>query len=105
MYTSLRDYDRAIADLDAAIKLDAKYFQAFNQRGKVYALKGNHNRAITDFTEAIRFNAKYVEAHNNRGLSYKALGRKAEAIADFRKAQSIDPSDQVSREQLRLLGA
>ena len=32
------------------------------------------------------------------------LGRRAEAIADFRKAQSIDPADQVSKQQLRVLG-
>ena len=43
-------------------------------------------------------------AYDNRGLAYKATGRKAEAIADFRKAQSIDPTDQVSRNELRKLG-
>jgi hypothetical protein len=31
-------------------------------------------------------------------------GRRAEAIADFRKAQSIDPADQVSKQQLRVRG-
>jgi Flp pilus assembly protein TadD len=66
--------------------------------------KRDYTRAIADFTEAIRFDAKYVEAYNNRGLAYKATGRKAEAIADFRKAQSLDPADKVSKEQLRALG-
>jgi len=28
----------------------------------------------------------------------------AEAVADFRKAQSIDSTDRVSRQQLRVLG-
>jgi hypothetical protein len=32
------------------------------------------------------------------------LGRRAEAIADFRKAQSIDPDDRVSKQQLRVFG-
>ena len=73
---------------------------------RCFASKGDHNRAIADYTEAIRFEpGSTSDAYNNRGISYKALGRRAEAIADFRKAQSIDPADQVSREQLRGLGA
>ena len=88
-----------------AIKINPKYFEALNWRGKAYAAKRDYNRAIADYTEAIRFDQIYVDAYNNRGLAYKAQGRKAEAIADFRKAQSIDPSDKVSRDQLRSLGA
>jgi hypothetical protein len=37
-------------------------------------------------------------------LTYEAPDRRAEAIADFRKAQSIDSADQVSKQQLRMLG-
>jgi Flp pilus assembly protein TadD len=66
--------------------------------------KGDSNRAITDFTQAIQFDPSYVEAYNNRGLSHEVLGRRTEAIADFRKAQSIDPADPVSKQQLRVLG-
>jgi len=32
------------------------------------------------------------------------IGPPREAIADFRKAQSIDSADQVSKQQLRMLG-
>jgi Flp pilus assembly protein TadD len=73
-------------------------------RGSALAAKGDHKRAVTDFDEAIKLNPLYVEAHNNRGLAYKALGRKAEAIADFRKSQSIDPTDQTSKDELKRLG-
>ena len=83
----------------------AKDFASFNSRGRTYALKGDGNRAIADYSESIKLNPLYVEAYDNRGLAYKAAGRKAEAIADFRKAQSLDPSDQTSREQLKQLGA
>jgi tetratricopeptide (TPR) repeat protein len=53
----------------------------------------------------VKLDALYVEAYDNRGLAYKAQGKKAEAIADFKKAQSLDPQDQTSREQLKALGA
>jgi len=32
------------------------------------------------------------------------IGRHTDAIADFRKAQSIDPADEVSTKVLRMLG-
>ena len=60
--------------------------------------------APSSLYQAIQFDPSYVEAYNNRGLSYEVLGRRAEAIADFRKAQSIDPADPVSKQQLRVLG-
>jgi Flp pilus assembly protein TadD len=69
-----------------------------------YVAKGDSNQAVVDFTQAIQFGPSYVEAYNNRGLSNEVLGRRAEAIADFRKAQSIDPADRVSKQQLRVLG-
>jgi hypothetical protein len=45
-----------------------------------------------------------VEAYSNRGLSCEVMGRRTDAIADFRKAQSIEPADLVSKQQLRVLG-
>jgi Tfp pilus assembly protein PilF len=73
-------------------------------RGKFWVAKGDSNRAVADFTQALQFDPSYVEAYNNRGLSHEVLGHRTETIADFRKAQSIDPTDLVSKQQLRVLG-
>lgn len=48
--------------------------------------------------------AERVEAYKNRGLSHEVLGHRAETLADFRKVQSIDQTDRVSKQQLRVLG-
>ena len=63
--------------------MNPKYFVAYNDRGKAYALKRDYNRAIADFSEAIKFDPIYVEAHNNRGMAYKALGRESEGPCQF----------------------
>ena len=48
------DYDRAIADFDQAIRLDAKNANAFYNRGIAYHEKHDYDRAIADFDQAIK---------------------------------------------------
>ena len=49
-YANKGDYDRAIADFSAAIRLDPKYDPAFNNRGAAYLAKGENDRAFADFS-------------------------------------------------------
>lgn len=53
-YFEMREYDRAIADLDEAIRLDPKLAAAYNNRGLVYHRKGDHSRGIEDINESVR---------------------------------------------------
>jgi tetratricopeptide (TPR) repeat protein len=63
-----------------------------------------HNKADCGATGRRDVNPKDFNAFNSRGKAYEVPGRRAEAIADFRKAQSIDPADPLSKQQLRVLG-
>jgi clan AA aspartic protease (TIGR02281 family) len=103
LYRNQGNLDLAIADFDQAIAINPKYFRAFNLRGLIYAARGDHNRAVSEYTEAIKLDAVYVEAYVNRGLAYEALGLTANAASDFRRAQSIDPSDRVSKARLTVI--
>ena len=62
--------DRAIEDLDQAIRLDPNLAEAFNNRGTAYGGKGLYVHAIEDLDQAIRLNPNYAMAFNNRGLAY-----------------------------------
>ena len=53
-----RDYDRAIADFDQAIKLDPNCAVAYHDRGLAYRDKGDNDRAIADFDQAIKLDPK-----------------------------------------------
>jgi len=99
-YRNQGNLDLAMADFDRAIEINPGYFQGYNYRGLVYAARGDHNQAVLEYAEAIKLAPAYVEAYVNRGLAYRALGLTANANSDFRLAQSIDPSDQVSKSQL-----
>ena len=63
-YGAKGEYDRAIADLDQAIRLKPDYNQAFRDRGRVYHIKGEYDRAIADFNQAIRLRPDYARAFN-----------------------------------------
>ncbi len=85
------EYERAIQDLDEAIRLDPQYAFAYNNRGIAYRLLGQYNRAIQDYDEAIRLDPQYADAYYNRGVAYYNLGQYERAIQDWDEAIRLDP--------------
>jgi tetratricopeptide (TPR) repeat protein len=57
--------DRAIADLNEAIRLDAKDGLAFNNRGAAHTKKGDYAHARADLEQAIRLSPELPHAHKN----------------------------------------
>jgi len=84
-------FDRAIDDLDQAIRLDPGFPDAFNFRGVAWVGKGQPERAIADFDKAIQLDANYAIAIYNRGLAAQNLGRTAEATKYFEQAKQVGP--------------
>ncbi|MFN3658103.1 MAG: tetratricopeptide repeat protein [Pseudolabrys sp.] len=68
-------YDRAIADLDEALRLDPKYFYAYLNRGDAYRKKRDFTKAEADYRKALEIKPNESEA--TKGLK-KAQGRLAD---------------------------
>jgi len=85
------DWDGAMADYNEAIRLDPRYYAAYDNRGNVKCQKGDLNGAMADIDQAIRLNPKNALAYNNRGRVKEAKGDLGGAIADFSQAISLNP--------------
>jgi tetratricopeptide (TPR) repeat protein len=94
-YFETQDYDRALADYNAAIRLDPEFAAATYNRGNAYRAKGDNDRAIIDYNEALRIRPD-SRAYFNRGSAYRAKGDHDRAIADYNEAIRLDPNYALS---------
>ena len=92
-YLALKQYRRAIADYDRAIKLEPNEAIPLNNRGDAYYQIGEGDRAMDDFNAAIKLDPNYVDALNNRGLAYVGRGAYDLAIKDFDQVLKLNPND------------
>jgi tetratricopeptide (TPR) repeat protein len=86
-----RDYDRAIADFDAALKIDPENLHAHLNRATARDCKKDYDGALADANEALRLDPHSAVAYNNRGHAWYGKGEHEKAIADYDKAIQLDP--------------
>ena len=58
VYESLKDYDKAIADMSAAISLEPTYEFYFKDRGDLYFAAGKYAEALADYNKAKQMDPK-----------------------------------------------
>jgi tetratricopeptide (TPR) repeat protein len=80
------DYDRAIADFNAALSINPKSDVSLNNRGYTFMMKKDFDRAVSDFDQSIAVNPKSVLAYLNRGNTYAIKRDKNRACADWTRA-------------------
>ncbi len=90
-YEIKKEFDKAIADHDEAIKVDSRNWVAYNNRGNAYAGKREYDKAIADYDQAIKLNPKYAEAYYNRGLAKRNKGDATAGDADIAQAKELQP--------------
>jgi len=91
-YDEKGDRERAMADYSAAIRLDPKDFDAYNNRCWDRAITGRElHKALADCNKSLRISPKFHLALDSRGFVYLRLGRLDKAIADFDAALKIEP--------------
>src|SRR5215831_677796 len=65
-----RDYDRAVAAFNEALRLDPQHALAYWGRGSAHARRGDYARAVADYGEALRLGATDAQVYYGRGNAY-----------------------------------
>ncbi len=97
---SHRDYGKAIAEFDRAIRLEPGYAEAYRGRGYAYFNAGKNARAIEDYSQAIRLDLK-TSLHGPspyllRGFSWVYERKYEKAIEDYSRAIDLEPKNAVA---------
>lgn len=78
--------DKAIADLNEALRLNPKNAYAYSNRAQAYFMykKDEMTQAIADYTEALRLNPdpSFNNLYFNRARAYSSIGNFSKAMAD-----------------------
>jgi tetratricopeptide (TPR) repeat protein len=78
-------YDSAIADYDAALRLDPSLADVFNTRGELWRRKGDRPKALADFGAALKLNPDHAAARANHKSLAQELERVGALIAVYGK--------------------
>ena len=73
----MKQHEKAVEDINEAIRLDPQDASAYTGRGGLYLRTGEYERAVLDH-ETIRINPQYPLAYVNRALAYTYLGKDEE---------------------------
>ena len=85
-----KEYDRALADYDACIRINPTS-TSYNNRGVLWNIKKDHEKAIADLSEALKLDPKSVIARVNRGNAYRDRKDYDNALSDYDEATRLEP--------------
>ena len=87
----------ALAEYDAALRLDPGLWEAWYGRGDLLERGGRDDEAIASFRSAIAENPTFVAAHLRLGDALRRTDRLEEALAHYRRVLALHPADSGAR--------
>jgi tetratricopeptide (TPR) repeat protein len=92
LWKDRKEYDKALADYDQAIRLEPAVAVHLHNRGVMWAVRGQHDKALADYDKALALKPDYMLAYRLRGQSYHALKDYEKALSDFDTAVELSPN-------------
>ena len=94
-YFDQKEHERALEDLDTAIKVNPYYTPAYFLRGQIFARKKLFTKAIADFNSVIDQDATVANAYYQRALAHQESRDHRQALKDFDRALALEPRNAV----------
>jgi tetratricopeptide (TPR) repeat protein len=85
----MHDIQGALADCDAALRLDPDSLDPRWQRAVTYYASQQYAKAVPDLTIVVGKEPRFADAHLMLAQCYERLGNKANAIAEYQKANYL----------------
>ncbi|MCC5664106.1 tetratricopeptide repeat protein [Nostoc sp. CHAB 5784] len=79
----------AIADYNAALKINPNLAEAYGNRGIAHSDLGDNQGAIADYNLALKIDPNYAKAYYNQGNARYQLGDNQGGIVDLQKAAEL----------------
>lgn len=89
----LKDMDGALADYDAALRLDPTHFKSLYNRAFCLDALGRTLEAAESYEAALRLKPNHPPAHYNHGVQLDKLGRSEDALRALDRAVSLAKDD------------
>src|SRR6266540_5092932 len=83
--------DRAMSDVNEALRVDPNSATAFRVRGELYRRAGKLDLALADFNQAIRIDPTLARAFDGRGNTFNNKREYDRAIEDYNEAVRLNP--------------
>ncbi|NJR67683.1 MAG: tetratricopeptide repeat protein [Synechococcales cyanobacterium CRU_2_2] len=90
-FSSLGEYEAAIAAYNKALEFQPNNAAAWDNRGSSLGCLGQFEASIRSFDKALELNPESHDAWHSRGLALAQSGRYEEAIASFDQALELKP--------------
>ena len=90
-----KDFDGAMEDFGAAVKISPKFSRAYGDRADVYRQMGKVDLALADYNRALEIDKKYFWFCEARGDILRSQKKNEEAAADYRSALETCKDDAV----------
>lgn len=103
IYMQAREFDKALADYDAALKLEPRLAEAHVNRGIAILYRGGNDReAIAALTRGLELKPSKPEvAYFTRAIAHEVVGDAQAAYLDYQAAATAAPNWEQPVEQLK----
>ncbi len=91
-YYSEEQYNQALADYNAALRIKPDYIKVYLNRGNAYARIGQYSRAIADYDHSLRLKPNDFGAYGSRATAHCHLGKAKQAFSDYMESARLEPS-------------
>lgn len=91
LYIEIKEYQKALADLDKAVQLKPDFYFAYWRRGIAYTRLEAYDKAVEDLTQTLKLNPKFAGAYCDRGDAYMRLNQVKLAFKDYEKGIQLSP--------------